>query len=136
MDRFFEEMFLTSTILESTFDHFKIPKDTNLKGNIIERTNEMSLEIQLCVKIVSSKLQILNRRKLVNSKCLEEYSGRQKLYESEEKDYSANIQCEEKLLQFIIKANTDIQLPHDNLSFKSVIFILPFLYYSKMLVQY
>ena len=61
MDTFFEEMFLTSAISELSFDHHKIPKDTNSKGNIIERNNEMSLENRHCAKILSSAHQMQER---------------------------------------------------------------------------
>ena len=111
MDLFFEEMFLTRAILESTFDYHKIPMDTDSKGNVIVRNNEMSLENHHWAKILSSNVQIQERRKLVNSKQLAEYNTCHKLHNSEDKEYVTNLHCEDKLLQIIKKTNQNLPIP-------------------------
>ena len=79
IDNFFEEMLLSGTIHENTFDHYKVPKDTDSKGNIIERPNEISQENRHRAKILSSETQIHERRKLLDSKRWDKYVSKKNL---------------------------------------------------------
>ena len=107
MENFFEEMYMTGTILESTFDRFKIPKDTDSSNKVVEKTNDISIENRHRAKILSSKVQINERRKLVNKERMKEYTLKKKAYDAEQKDVTLNKRCEEKFIKIITKSFAD-----------------------------
>ena len=74
LDDYFEEMYLTGTILETTFDKNDVPIDKDSKDNVIHKSNSISTENRHRAKVLSSEQQIMERRKLVNERKIDEYN--------------------------------------------------------------
>ena len=107
MENFFEEMYFTGIIKEDTFDHFDIPMDVDSKGNPVSRTNDISRENRHQAKILTSVVQKMERRKLVNEKRISEYQCKKKLFDAEQKNIKGNAICERKLVDVILKSRSD-----------------------------
>ena len=114
MDTFFEEMFLNGTIKESTFDRHNIPLDVDSKGEPVLKSNDITMENRHRSKILTSEVQIKERRLLVNEKRLKEYALKKKLFDSEQKDVGINTICELKLANIVVKAKPDLPVQMNN----------------------
>lgn len=68
-------------------------------------------------KVLSSNVQIQERRKLVNEKRIEEFNVKMKQYQSEQHEEDLNISCEAKFVKIILKMGiTDPPVMSDNQS--------------------
>ena len=66
IDTFFEEMYTTGAILETSYNTIGIPKDTNSFNETVERNNNPKSENQHRSKILSASTQIKHRCQLIN----------------------------------------------------------------------
>ena len=98
---FYPEMFSNGIISEKVFDSLNIPTDRKLDGSVEDRSMSISRENRQRAKILSSKNQIIARRKLVHEKRMAEYNKQLKLYQNENDLYEMNKKCEEKLLRMM-----------------------------------
>ena len=114
LEDYFEEMYLTGTIKESTFDRNNVPLDKDSNDNVVLKSNNISSENRHRAKILSSEVQVKERRQLVNDKRIQEYNVKKKLYDMEQHDVEMNRQCEIKFVQFIVKANPDLLVKSGN----------------------
>ena len=116
MDHYFEEMLSNGAIVESTFDFHHIPKNTDSKGNSAEKSNDISLKNRHCAKILNCKVQIRERRKLIDAKRIKEYETKKLLFESENRDYELNFLCEKKIDDLIVSTCPDIHWQYQDQS--------------------
>ena len=105
-EKFFEEMYNTGVISESSFDAVSIPMDRDLNGATVEKCFGVSQENRQRAKILSSEMQILERRKLIHSKRLDLYKKQKSLYDTESKEYQLNKKCEAKILEIMAEIKT------------------------------
>ena len=124
LDNYFEEMYLNGTIMEKTFDDSYVPVDKDSNDNAVLKSNSISTENRHRAKVLSSDVQINERRKLVNERRIDEYNVRKKQFDSEQRKHDLNIACEKKLVQIIIKTiGTDslvTSVNQSNIEFQSV----------------
>ena len=107
-------MYLSGTILESSFNWNNVPNDTNSNDNVILKSNNIASENWHQAKILSSTVQIYERRPLINSKRIREYEIKKKLYESEQSKFELNTICERKFIQIVCKEVPDLPVERDS----------------------
>lgn len=101
IENFFAEMFTNGCICESTYDLNDIPKDTNSTNEVVEKPDNISLENRHRAKILSSKMQIRERRGLIDKKQMKHYESQKRVYKSEQKVIQSNIKFETKLIKMV-----------------------------------
>lgn len=72
LDTYFEEMYLTGTIMEDSVDKNNLSVDRDLNNNTVLKSNNISTKNCHRAKVLSSNVQFQYRRKLVNEKHIEE----------------------------------------------------------------
>ena len=97
-EHYFEEMYLTGTIQEASFDRNNVPFDKDSNENIVLKSNNISSENRHRAKVLSSSVQMIERRKLVNEKRLQEYELKKKLFDGEQREFELNRNCESKFI--------------------------------------
>ena len=111
MDKYFEEMYLTGTLQSKSKPLICIMFQKILILKEILFTDQMIFHWRTNTdQILSSSEQISSRRRLIDSKCLQDYNSKLKLYDTEHKDYVNNVKCEQKFVSIIQKSlQTDAQ---------------------------
>ena len=114
IENFFGEMLLNGCISEATYDLNNVPKDVNSINNVIEKPDTISLENRHRAKILSSKMQIRERRSLIDAKRIKCFQTEKQVYESEQKVIICNSKFESKLVKMIQQwASLNSDQPHD-----------------------
>ena len=111
LNSFFDEIHTNGQISEMSYDINGVPHDRDLKGNIIKRPNEIQLENRHWAKILSSNMQIRERRHFLDKKGMKEYKSTKACFELENKDYELNVQCEKKFVAIVYASNKNT--PYD-----------------------
>ena len=96
--KFYHEVFTTGRIQELSFDNEGVPIDVDSEGNKIDRNFSIVKENCQRAKVLSAKVQRLERIQLVNDMKEEEHQRKIKLYTYEDKKYTQNKECENKLV--------------------------------------
>ena len=110
IERYFEELYFTVTILESAFDRYNVPEDTDSSSNVVTKSNNIASENQHQDKILTSEQQIKEKRNLVNDKIISDYKSK-KHYDSEQHDIKANKLCAAKFVGFVLETAPDLHIP-------------------------
>ena len=122
----FEEVHTNGCISEEIFNENNISKDCNSKGIVVERPNSIQLENCHRAKILSSAVQIRERRRLLDRKSMKEFQSKEKCYNIEEKEYTMNLQCEQKFVAILhcvkngVPYNTDLMERLVNVAYETV----------------
>ena len=74
MDTFFESMYFDGSIDEETSDQHDIPKDVNSKGEVVLKTNSITMENRHRAKVLTSSNQVTERRRLIDLVWMKEYN--------------------------------------------------------------
>ena len=96
--KFYHEVFTNGRIQESSFDKEGVAIDVDSEGNKIDRDFSIVKENCQRAKVLSAKVQRLERIKLVNDMKEEEHQRKIKLYTYEDKKYAQNKECENRLV--------------------------------------
>ena len=110
VEKFFEEMYMNGTIMELSFDAMKIPKDKDSKNNVVLKTNDIASENRHQAKILYSKVQINERRKLVNTTKMKDYEMKKKLFYSEQNHFVLNDKCGKKFVTSYVSQTFPIKI--------------------------
>ena len=102
--KFYSEMYENGVISKNSFDIYQIPKDSDFDGVEIDKDFTVSQENRQRAKVLSSKKQIQERRKLIYSKKMAQYQKDKSKFDAESKDYDLNKICEQKLFRMISKS--------------------------------
>ena len=113
VQHYFQEMYTNGRISESSFDQDGIPKDRDSKGMIVARPDSIHMENRHRAKILSSKMQIRQRRHFLDNKRMKEYLSKKSCFEIEEKEHSLNLQCERKFVAIIYAFQNDQPFTRD-----------------------
>ena len=99
--KFFEEVHTNGCISEEFFTLNGIPKDCNSRGVVVERPNSIQLKNCHRAKVLSSPVQIRERRHLLDTKRMKEFRSKEKCFNIEDKEYEMNSQCECKFVAIL-----------------------------------
>ena len=94
----YQEVYERGIISEATFDVMGIPIDTNCHGQLISRDFTVVNENRQRAKVLSSEVQIQERKNVVFEARMVVYRKKLGQFEAEDKDYETNRVCEMKLM--------------------------------------
>ena len=105
--KFYEEMYTAGIINnKTTFNSLSVPVNVNRDGFPVKRDHQIHQENCQRSKILSSEVQIAERRAVVYDKQMEQYQKQNEYYDMESKDYAINTKCKAKLVSIISEETT------------------------------
>ena len=101
LSKFYVEMYTTGVVSEQTYNKHFIPQDQDMNGVTVTRDFTISQKNRQRAKILSSTIQVQERKEIIYQKQLTQYHKLVQLYDSETKDYVNNRRCENKLMDIV-----------------------------------
>ena len=96
----YEEAYTQGMVKETTFDSMNIPMDKKTSGDVVDRNVGIQLENRQRSKILSSTIQIQERKMHLHGIRMAEHAKTLKRFEAEDNVYKQNEICEVKIASY------------------------------------